>query len=168
MNMYKTYGSTDYLYRLKEGILEGDALLLSDEEDRSVLLHETDGKSTFHEGTSYDVIDSAGRFSDAGFAVLNNIPVSKEGRSLFEYRFQKRAGLIEKEPGFVAIRVLRPLENDTYVILTLWESERDFLKWKESKAYNEAHKKRGASDGIDKQSIFPRPSYAAKYSVLTD
>jgi heme-degrading monooxygenase HmoA len=165
MKIYKTYGTTDYLNKLKEKLSEEKVLMLTGEEDQSVLLHETNGESIFQEGTTYEVIDGTGEFLSAGFAVLNNIPVSDEGRSLFEYRFQNRARLIESEPGFVAIRVLRPLTTNTYIILTLWEKEKDFLAWQDSKAYNQAHKKRGISDDGDQQSIFPRPSYVTKYSV---
>ena len=47
---------------------------------------------------------------------------------------------MENEPGFKAIRVLRPLEGDTYVILTLWEEEKAFQDWQQSNSYQEAHK----------------------------
>ncbi len=47
---------------------------------------------------------------------------------------------MENEPGFEAIRVLRPLEGDTYVILTLWEEEKAFQGWRQSNSYQEAHK----------------------------
>ncbi len=39
--------------------------------------------------------------------------------------------------------------------------------WQSSKAYNEAHKKRGTSEGVDQQpSIFSRPSYVTSYHVV--
>lgn len=72
----------------------------------------------------YDVLDAVGEFKgQPGYIVCNNISVTDEGRPVFENRFKNRAGLIENEPGFQAIRVLRPLSNDTYVILTMWETE---------------------------------------------
>ena len=73
---------------------------------------------------------------------MNNIPVTEEGRPLLEYRFKNRAGLIESEPGFIAIRVLRPIKSDTYVILTVWQKESDFLKWTNSKSFHQAHNKK--------------------------
>lgn len=104
--------------------------------------------------------------SKTSYAVLNNIAVTQEGRPLFENRFKNRAGKVENEPGFQAIRVLRPLEGDTYVILTLWEEEKAFQDWQQSNSYQEAHKKRGTSAGIDTTSIFSRPSYVTAYYAI--
>ncbi|AUD14416.1 MULTISPECIES: antibiotic biosynthesis monooxygenase [unclassified Planococcus (in: firmicutes)] len=114
---------------------------------------------------AYEVLDQKGQLEDGSYAVFNNIPVTEEGRELFESRFQNRAGLVEKEPGFAAIRILRPLDSDTYVILTMWEDESAFTTWQSSQAYSHAHKKRGTSEGIDKRpNIFPRPSFVTTYS----
>lgn len=114
---------------------------------------------------AYEVLDQKGRLEEGAYAVFNNIPVTEEGRELFESRFQNRAGLVEKEPGFAAIRILRPLDSDTYVILTMWEDESAFTTWQSSQAYSHAHKKRGTSEGIDKRpNIFPRPSFVTTYS----
>ena len=89
----------------------------------------------------YDVLDAVGEFKgQPGYIVCNNISVTDEGRPVFENRFKNRAGLIENEPGFQAIRVLRPLSNDTYVILTMWETEQNFKDWTESRSFENAHK----------------------------
>lgn len=116
----------------------------------------------------YEVLDAVGPLGGS-FVVCNNIPVTDEGRPLFEHRFQQRARLIEKEPGFVAIRVLRPLKSDTYVIMTMWENESAFRRWQQSKAYEKAHQKRGTEKAIDQQrSIFPRSSYVTTYAVVKE
>lgn len=113
---------------------------------------------------AYEILDRTGALQNNCFAVLNNIPVTEEGRAQFEERFRNRAGLIEEEPGFIAIRVLRPLQSDTYVILTLWENEESFANWQQSKAYSKAHAKRGTEQGIDKRpNLFPRPSFVTTY-----
>jgi heme oxygenase (mycobilin-producing) len=98
---------------------------------------------------------------------LNNIPVTDEGRPLFEDRFLNRPRMIENEPGFVAIRVLRPLSSNTYTILTVWENEGAFENWQKSKAYEHTHKKRGTEAGIDsaKPNIFESASYVTKYYI---
>lgn len=163
MNFYMTFGTTDYLKDLKTKLENGESLLMFGD-DNAVLMHETHEQSSFNSGKNYEVLDSNGNLAKGKFAVLNNIPVTDEGRPVFEYRFSQRAGLIEKEPGFAAIRVLRPTDSDTYVILTLWEDVKYFKQWQESKAYDKAHEKRGTSEGVDqKQQIFPRPSYVTTY-----
>ncbi|WP_052723674.1 antibiotic biosynthesis monooxygenase family protein [Paenibacillus wulumuqiensis] len=114
----------------------------------------------------YEILDSSGIIG-GGYAVLNNIPVTADGRSAFEARFMNRARKVEDEPGFVGIRVLRPLDDDTYVILTLWDAEENFTAWQESQAYSHAHRKRNTEEGIDVQqpSIFPRPSFVKTYVI---
>jgi heme-degrading monooxygenase HmoA len=165
--IFITNGTIDYLHQLRERYPSETMLLLS-EGDGALLVHETDGETVFNEPRPYEVLDAAGELGGA-FAVFNNIPVTDEGRPLFEHRFSQRARLIEKEPGFVAIRVLRPLKSDTYIIMTLWENETAFKNWQQSKAYEKAHQKRGTEEGSGQQpSIFPRPSYVTTYVIANE
>ncbi|WP_337033402.1 antibiotic biosynthesis monooxygenase [Paenibacillus illinoisensis] len=116
---------------------------------------------------AYEAFDAAGSWTGGSFAVLNNIPVTEDGRGDFEDRFKNRARKVEDEPGFVGIRVLRPLKDDTYVVLTLWESEDHFKSWQQSQAYNHAHRKRSTSEGLtaQKPAMFPRASYVTTYTI---
>lgn len=163
MHIHITFGTIDHLKVIEEDHPTENMVLFSNEET-SVLIHETEGSSKFNEPHSYEVLDASGEIEKGHFAVFNNVPVSDDSRTLFENRFKKRAGLVESEEGFCAIRVLRPLDSDIFVILTSWEAEKNFTDWQESQAYGTAHAKRGTSEGIDKKpSIFPRPSYVTKY-----
>ncbi|MBU8732032.1 antibiotic biosynthesis monooxygenase [Cytobacillus oceanisediminis] len=165
MKIYMARGTYDYLKKIEKKHSNENMVAMQNTES-ALLIHETAGASIFKEPRSYEVIDSSGTFNDAGFAVLNNIPVTDEGRPLFEHRFKNRAGLIENEPGFTAIRVLRPLESNTYIILTLWKDEKSFKNWQNSKAYEKAHEKRGTESGIDKTpNIFSSPSYVTQYYI---
>ncbi|MFB5165225.1 antibiotic biosynthesis monooxygenase [Parageobacillus toebii] len=164
--MYITTGTTDYLQKVKDMHANETMLLLEREED-AVLIHETDGETVFKEPRRYEVIDAVGELGGA-FVVCNNIPVTDEGRPLFEHRFVQRARLIENEPGFVAIRVLRPLSNDTYIIMTLWEGKEHFENWQRSKAFTKAHEQRKEEQKPSQQKIFPRPSYITVYSVVQE
>ncbi|HWO98803.1 MAG TPA: antibiotic biosynthesis monooxygenase [Bacillus sp. (in: firmicutes)] len=167
MNTFITFGTVDYLQKVKEKHPQETIILMSNG-DNAMLLHETTRDTVFNSGYHYEVLDAVGSVEHGGFAVLNNIPVTDEGRSVFEYRFSQRAGLIEQEPGFIALRVLRPMDTDTYVILTMWDSEMSFKKWQESKNFEKAHQKRGASEEIDQQKTsFPRPSYVTAYHVIS-
>lgn len=124
-------------------------------------------EETVEGALQYDVLDAVGELKgQAGFIVCNNISVTDEGRPVFENRFKNRAGLIENEPGFQAIRVLRPLSNDTYVIMTMWETEQNFKDWTESRSFEHAHKKRPAQTNAEPQkSIFSRPSFVTTFQV---
>ncbi|MDE3838137.1 antibiotic biosynthesis monooxygenase [Bacillus methanolicus] len=164
MNLYITSGTYEYLKTLKEKH-PSEYIILMQNSENSLLLHETEGKSVFKEPRKYEVIDSSGTFENAGFAVLNHIPVTDEGRPVFEYRFKNRSRSIENQPGFAAIRVLRPLSSNTYIILTLWENEQGFERWQKSKAFEKAHDKKETDVGVEKQKIFSGPSYITKYVI---
>ncbi|MBP3951434.1 antibiotic biosynthesis monooxygenase family protein [Bacillus suaedae] len=112
---------------------------------------------------NYEIFSSTGELPASGYVVMNNIPVTEEGRATFEERFKNRAGLVETEPGFQTIRILRPLDDDTYVVVTIWDDEQSFKNWQESNSYKNAHKNRGTSAGLQ-TSIFPRPSFVTTYS----
>ncbi|BCB02946.1 heme-degrading monooxygenase HmoB [Bacillus sp. KH172YL63] len=159
-----TTGTHDFLQKIQNENKDEKMILMQGED--ALLVHETNGESVFESPRRYEIVDQSGELENKGYAVFNNIPVSDEGRPLFEYRFKNRAGLIEEVPGFTAIRVLRPLDSDTYVIMTLWEDEKSFHGWQESKQYEKAHAKRGTEEGIDqKKDIFPRASYVTKFHV---
>lgn len=115
----------------------------------------------------YEAIDANGTIEGSKFIVMNNIPVTEEGRAAFEARFMNRARKVEGESGFSGIRVLRPLNSDTYVILTAWDSKDSFEAWQNSQAFSHAHAKRNTDEGLKVQapSIFARPSFVTTYTV---
>lgn len=74
------------------------------------------------------------------FIVANRVFLKPEFNDEFEQRFRERAGQIDKQTGFVSMKVLKPKSEDTpYVILTAWENEQAFLSWVGSDDFNRAH-----------------------------
>lgn len=73
--------------------------------------------------------------------IVNNRVVVKPGfEEEFEARFRVRAGEIDKQPGFVAMRVLRPVGHQApYVVETEWESQAAFRAWVGSEDFEHAH-----------------------------
>ncbi|RDU35491.1 antibiotic biosynthesis monooxygenase [Neobacillus piezotolerans] len=161
MNLYMTSGTYDFLERLAGKHAEEHMVLMSGEEG-ALLLHETEGKTVFASPRKYEVLESSGSLGRPGLVVMNNIPVTDEGRPVFEYRFKNRAGKIENTPGFQAIRVLRPIKSNTYVILTAWDDELAFQRWKESAEFGKSH---GHSKPEAGPSIFSGQPYITKYSI---
>lgn len=168
MKVFMTNGTYEYLERLKGRHPEENVILMSNDTN-ALAYHETDGETIFKEGRLYEILDSAGTIVQSGFAVLNNIPVTYEGRSVFEYRIKNRSKAIEKQPGFHAYRFLCPKSNETYVILTLWEDENSYKNWKDSQAFADAHKKGTTQEGgPSSQQIFSGPSYVTQYVLPTE
>jgi heme oxygenase (mycobilin-producing) len=165
MNVYITTGTYEFLKSIEKKYSKENIILMQNAET-SLLLHETEGKTVFQQPRPYEVVDGSGTIENRGIVVCNNIPVTDEGRPIFEYRFKNRAGKVENANGFIAIRVLRPLDTDTYVILTQWESEKDFIGWQESQQYAKAHEKKETQEGNDSNTtIFSGKSYVTTYSV---
>ena len=169
MNLFFTSGTEVYLKKLIEDH-PNEVLLFMRNEGSFLLVHETEGNSFFKEPRKYEVIKSLGEFADVGFAVFNHIPVSDEGRPLFEYHFKNSIGEIENEPGFIAIRVLRPLTGDIYVVFTLWENEWSFKNWKTSNSFEKVHSYIVEKEISKKQKskFFPRPSFVTKYLIVIE
>lgn len=166
MNIYMTTGTFDYLQTILQKY-EHETMILMENEESALLLHETEKKSVFQSPRSYEVIDSSGLLDKkSGFFVMNHIPVTDEGRPVFEYRFKNRAGNLEKMPGYKAFRLLRPLKSDTYIVLTCWKDEQSFQNWKKSQAFEKAHSKQETEkEPKSKITIFPRPSYVKTYLI---
>lgn len=163
MELYKWTGHRDQGVAILAAFPNARLIYLVDGEE-STIVFEGEGGAAPQGFETYEVLNAVGDINDGYYAVFNNIPVTEEGRELFESRFKNRAGKVEGEPGFAAIRVLRPVGSDTYIILTLWKDEKSFTDWQQSESYGQAHAKRGTSEGIDKKpGIFPRPSYVKTY-----
>ena len=74
------------------------------------------------------------------YVVNNRIHVTQGYEREFEARFRARAGEIDKQPGFVAMRVLRPQGNQApYVVETEWDSQEAFRAWVGSEDFKRAH-----------------------------
>jgi heme-degrading monooxygenase HmoA len=163
MELYKWTGHRDQGVAMLAGTPNARLIYLVDGEESTVLF-EGEGGAAPQGFEAFEVLNAVGDINDGYFAVFNNIPVTEEGREIFESRFRNRAGKVEGEPGFAAIRVLRPLSSDTYIILTMWKDEASFKDWQASESYGQAHAKRGTAEGIDKKpNIFARPSFVKTY-----
>lgn len=96
--------------------------------------------------------------------VSNRIPVAKGHEEEFEKRFEGRARLVETQPGFIRLQILRPTSvemhggnmgaSDYYVVLTHWESKEDFVRWTESDAFREAHSSRPPKEMFAGSNVF--------------
>ncbi|MBS4177499.1 antibiotic biosynthesis monooxygenase family protein [Lederbergia citrea] len=162
MFTYITSGTYDFLKKIAEKHTTENMLLMQSVQS-SHLWHETSKATVFQSPRKYEVIDAAGDFSEVGFVACNNIPVRDEGRPVFEFGFTNQEKLIENEPGFIAMRVLRPLSSDTYVFMTMWEDEEAYEAWKSSKTFAKVHTQTESAKSVG--SVFSGPSYVSTFFV---
>ncbi|MDH5218458.1 MAG: antibiotic biosynthesis monooxygenase [Gammaproteobacteria bacterium] len=74
------------------------------------------------------------------YVVTNRVPVAEGFEEMFEERFRKRAGQVEKQNGFVRMHILKPKSDDApYVVMTYWQDEKAFLNWVDSEDFKLAH-----------------------------
>lgn len=78
------------------------------------------------------------------FVVMNRIAVNPAYAEQFEERFRNRAGEVDKMKGFVRNQVLRPVsQDDPYIVMTFWQSRKDFDAWVNSDAFQKGHARSG-------------------------
>ncbi|WP_345382535.1 antibiotic biosynthesis monooxygenase [Pseudonocardia yuanmonensis] len=70
---------------------------------------------------------------------INAIHVPEGAGPELEKRFAHRKHAVDGQPGFLGFQLLRPVAGDTrYFVVTTWETEEDFQKWRQGPAV-EAH-----------------------------
>ena len=77
--------------------------------------------------------------------VSNHVRIPESHAETFVERLETSHG-IEDQPGFVELRVLRPIDADGYITMTTWESRDDYEAWKEGAAFEQAHADRSAEE----------------------
>ena len=163
MNIFLTSGTIDFMKTLQKQFANEEMVVMHGASN-SILLHETIGKTLFQTPRRFEVISSSGTLQQHGFFALNNIPVTDEGRPIFEHRFHNQADTISESPGFIAQRLLRPLNSDTYIVLTQWTAKNFFELWKDSPVYAYIHVSNESGTGSDKTlHIFSSAAYLTTY-----
>lgn len=163
MNVFMTTGTLDFLIKIANNYSD-EKMLTMVNENGALLLHESKNDTVFNQPRRYEVIESVGELVNKGFVVMNNIPVTEEGRPLFEHQFKNRSGKLETQAGFTALRVLRPSSSNTYVILTIWENETSYQHWKSTDSFKDSHTT-NVSVNKTQPKIFESASYISTYTI---
>lgn len=165
MNIYMTTGTFNFLAKIKEKHPSKSMFLMQNIEN-ALLLHESDQSSIFKTPRSFQVIESIGTLENKGIAIMHTIPVIEEERPLLEHRFHHLRTLLENHRGLSAIRFLRPLKGDAYIILSLWQNEKSYADWENSASYA-AFKKEIASFN-NPTNLLIGSAYVTKYFIPED
>jgi len=164
MNFYITSGTYDFLYKIKAKY--PNEMLLMQNNENAVLLHETEKKSIFSMPQSFKVIESFGSFENAEFAAASYIPLTEEETPLFEYRFKNSHTRLQSQSGFIALRILQPFKKNTHVILTLWNNEIAFKNWQTSPAYHQFFD--NSETNSNQLHLFSGSSYSKTYFIIKE
>lgn len=168
MKLYTTSGSMDFMESIRKKY-PNETMVVMHGAGNSILIHETEGKSTFQTPHTYMVLDGAGPLKEEGFFALNYIPTSDEGRPIFEHWLLRRANLIATQKGLISYRILRPEASNTYVIMTQWTGKFFFESWQDTPSYHEVIAEGEKGAGLHKQPhMFASAPYVATYKVNKD
>lgn len=168
MYVYFTTGTRDFMEKLQKRHAN-EMMVLMHGGGKSLLLHETDGKSVFQTPRRYEVISSVGELKNEGYFVYTNVPVTDEGKPVFEHRFSTGSDRIENEEGFIAFRLLRPLDSDTYIVMTEWEEVSDYERWKHSPSFKDSPQSVDMNEFAGNTThIFSSAAYVTTYIAKTE
>lgn len=159
MNVFMTTGTLEFLKKI-EAKYPGETMVMMINPNGALLLHETLGNTVFNAPRKYEAIVMIGELTKEGFTVMNNIPVNEEERPLFEHQMINQGKQVENIGGLMALRVLRPLSSNTYIIMTIWKAEADYEKWQSSPSYFPAYDNTGGQ-----QKIFESSPYISEYMI---
>ncbi|ENH95583.1 hypothetical protein J416_15367 [Gracilibacillus halophilus YIM-C55.5] len=159
MYAYMTNGTYTFLKKIKEKYQHNYEMIVMHNGEKAIAYYQSEQASIFETSRDYEVIVEKGGLKEEGFIVLNHIPVTDEGKPLFETQFKERAEAIENTSGFYALRVLRPLRGNTYIVMVEWEDQASFQHWKNSDHFQKAHNKK------EKPSYMAGPSYSESLQV---
>lgn len=123
----------------------------------TLVYYEGGNKDVFAAGQPYDILIQRVNIAENGYVVMNHIPVTEEGRPVFENRLKKRENQIGQLAGLQAFRLLKPTKDNTYMILTQWQSEGDYEAWRETEDYQKS---------LENQAV-KRPAYFASRPYKT-
>lgn len=161
MNAYMTTGTLDFLKKI-EAKYPNEIMVTMINENNAQLFHETTGETVFNEPRKFEQILSIGEIKNEGFVVLNNVPVTDEGKAVFEHQVKNQMNAVKSQQGFLALRVLRPLTSSQYVIMTVWKDEASYQAWQSSQTFFDVSK----MTGLDSQAkIFSSAPYVSKYMI---
>jgi heme-degrading monooxygenase HmoA len=93
--------------------------------------------------------------------VSNRISVAKEAEEEFERRWKNKKWTMASHPGFIRTEVLKPVKSD-YVVVTHWQTMKDFEDWTNSDAFIESH-----ANAPPKQS-FSGPSKLEIHEIIAE
>jgi heme-degrading monooxygenase HmoA len=71
--------------------------------------------------------------------VSNRIPVAKGHEASFEQSWRNRKWAIGSHPGFIRTEVLKPVKGNRYIVVTHWQSIKDFETGTASSSFMESH-----------------------------
>lgn len=163
MKAFMTNGTLDFLEKLAKKHQHLHFYFMKSSSS-TLAYYEADGKSVFGAGREYSILFESGKIHNEGYVVMNNIPLTEEGKPVFIDRFKRRQDAIHRMPGFQAFRLLEPVKGNAYVIFTQWASKKYFEKWKESDEFAQSHHNKA----VKPPAYFAKRPFVSTYKMVDE
>lgn len=163
MKAFMTSGTLNFLEKITEKNAQLTFFLMNSASS-TLAYYEGEGKSVFGAGREYEIVIKSGNIQETGYIVMNNIPLTEEGKPVFEDRFKQRQEDISSLQGLQAFRMLKPLKGSTYVILTQWASGEDYKTWKDSDDFTKSHE----NQAVKPPAYFAARPFVTSYSMVIE
>ncbi|WP_058308251.1 hypothetical protein [Gracilibacillus massiliensis] len=129
MKAYMTNGTYPFLETLKEKHSLSTFLLMHNGV-KTVAYYEDTKPSIFESSRNYHVLEHLGTLTEIAFSSLSHLPVTEEGKPIFEMDFKQKVKELALVEGVIAARILKPERGHSYILLVEWQEQKYFQKWK--------------------------------------
>lgn len=164
MNFYITSGTSDYMEKLVAKNKK-EPLILLHGQGNSVVLHESAKKSVFAVPRKFEVITGAGELEQHGYFVLINMPIVSDDRPVFEKKISDLLETFRSDATVISYRFLRPVKEETYILLTQWTGPASYEQWKTSFTYKNTWEPIVGGTQSSVQTMFNSSTYVTAYSA---
>lgn len=125
---YMTNGTYEFLEKLKEKQNISPFLLMHNNV-KTVAYYEDTHDSIFELSRNYEILGKTGTLQEVGFVSFTHIPVTEEGRPIFEMEYKEKVKNLSEVNGVEAARVLRPFTGNDYILLIEWSDQKSYQSW---------------------------------------
>lgn len=139
MYMFMTTGTLLFLQTVTDKHPKHDFYYMKSGTSTLVLYESHKKKGIFVSGRAYEVLHDAGSLQLEGFVAMDVVPVKEDTMRVFEERVAKILPKLQQMTGLVALRFMKQVKSNQYMILTQWESEAYYDRWKTSINYEETN-----------------------------
>lgn len=139
MYMFMTTGTARFLKTVTDSHPKSDFNFMNSGASTLVLYESAKKKGIFVSGRSFEVLHTSGSIHKNGYVAMDFIPVMEDAMPVFEERTLSIMPKLTKQNGVTALRFLKQLKSNQYMVLTQWQSERYYFDWKNSLNYNQTN-----------------------------
>lgn len=154
MFVHITSGTYHYLQKTLNQYPDQDMHLFQN--IHSQLWHQTNEPSVFQSPHSYELIGQLGTIENKGSVDIRYFTIKDQGKPIFAYEIKNILPKIEHVPGFIAIRILKPLKHDDFLVMTMWDNQNHKTEFEEMELFDEV---------IVTKSVYASPPYSKSYYV---